>query len=227
MANRSISEGPRVLVLGRPGSGKGTQCARLAERLAVPHISTGDLFRETVARDTPLGRVVRSYMESGDLVPDDLVVDVVDDRLGNDGAAIGFVLDGFPRTVVQAEQLADLIHPYDLDLAIDLVVPAEVARRRLATRLVCGDCGRSIGPSAIGACRDCGGTFEERVDDDASTVARRLALYEESIGPLVAWLTERELLMPVDGLGHPDEVAARIDAACDEFLVADSRDMAS
>jgi len=228
MANRSTAEGPRVLVLGRPGSGKGTQCGRLATRLAVPHISTGDLFRATVARDTPLGRVVKGYMETGDLVPDDLVIDVVDDHLGPDGAAIGFVLDGFPRTVAQAEQLADLIHPYGLDLAIDLVVPAEVARLRLATRLVCGDCGRSIGPgAAVGACGDCGGTVEERADDDASTVARRLALYDEVTGPLVGWLTDRELLMPVDGLGHPSEVATRIDAACDEFLVADSRDLAS
>jgi adenylate kinase len=227
-ANGSTPTGPRVLVLGRPGSGKGTQCGRLARRLGVPHISTGDLFRETVARDTPLGRTVRGHMEAGELVPDDLVVDVVDDRLGTRGAAAGFVLDGFPRTVPQAEQLVEMLEPYALDLAIDLVVPAEVARFRLAARLVCGDCGRSIRPGASAEeCGDCGGTAAERADDDASTVARRLALYDEVTAPLLTWLDERNLLVRIDGLGHPEEVAARIDAACDELLFRTSRDLVS
>jgi len=227
MTNGSAPEGPRILVLGRPGSGKGTQCGRIAERFAVPHISTGDLFRETVARDTPLGRVVRGFMDAGDLVPDDLVLDVVADRLGPDGAARGFVLDGFPRSIPQAEQLADLLDPFALDLALDLVVPADVARLRLATRLVCGDCGRSVGGGAIGACGDCGGSVEERADDDASTVSRRLEIYDRTTAPLSDWLDRRELLVRIDGLGRPEEVAARVDAACDEFLVSDSRDLAS
>jgi adenylate kinase len=215
-------EGPRVLVLGRPGSGKGTQCGPLAHRLGVPHISTGDLFRETVARDTPLGRMVSAYMDSGDLVPDDLVLDVVADRLGPRGAAIGFVLDGFPRTVLQAEQLEEMLEPYTLDLAIDLVVPPDVARRRLASRLVCGDCGRSIGPAAPPGpradCRDCGGAAAERADDSSSTVAHRLAVYDEITAPLSGWLQERGLLVTVDGLGQLEEVARRIDEACDRVL---------
>lgn len=227
MDKRSTQHGPRVLVLGRPGSGKGTQCGRLAERLGVPHISTGDLFRETVARDTPLGRIVRGYMDAGELVPDDLVLDVVDDRLGPEGAAAGFVLDGFPRTVAQAEQLAELLDPHALDLALDLVVPADVARVRLAMRRVCGDCGRSIGVGATGACGDCGGALEERPDDDASTVARRLALYDRVTGPLVDWLAARELLVRVDGVGPAEVVAARIDTACDEYLLSDLRDLAT
>lgn len=227
MTNGSTPEGPRILVLGRPGSGKGTQCGRIAERFAVPHISTGELFRETVARDTPLGRVMRGYMDAGELVPDDLVLDVVADRLGADGAARGFVLDGFPRSIPQAEQFADLLDPYALDLALDLVVPADVARTRLATRLVCGDCGRSVGGGgAVGACGDCGGSIEERADDAASTVARRLAIYDRTTAPLSEWLDRQDLLVQVDGLGRPDEVAARIDAACDEYLVTESRDLA-
>ena len=224
MTTGSPPAGPRILVLGRPGSGKGTQCGRLAERLGVPHISTGELFRGTVADDTPLGRVVRGYIEAGELVPDDLVLDVVADRLGPDGAARGFVLDGFPRTIPQAEQLGDLLDPYALDLALDLDVPADVARVRLATRLVCGDCGRSIGTGAgtSPACGDCGGSVEERADDDASTVARRLAIYDRTTAPLVEWLDQRELLVRIEGLGPPDVVAARIDTACDEYLFADS-----
>jgi adenylate kinase len=226
--NRSTPEGPRILVLGRPGSGKGTQCGRLAAHLGVPHISTGDLFRETVARDTPLGRLVREFMETGELVPDDLVLDVVDDRLGPRGAAVGFVLDGFPRTVPQAEQLVELLGAHELDLALDLEVPAETARRRLASRQVCGDCGRSIGPTGPdGPCGDCGGTISERPDDDASTVAHRLALYDRVTAPLIEWLDARAVLVRVDGQGHPDEVAARIDAACEAALFPRSRDLAS
>ncbi|MBM3659575.1 MAG: nucleoside monophosphate kinase [Actinobacteria bacterium] len=227
MANGATPERPRILVLGRPGSGKGTQCARIAARFGIPHISTGDLFRATVARDTPLGRVVRAYMDAGDLVPDDLVLDVVADRLGPDGAALGFVLDGFPRSIPQAEQLADLLDPFALDLALDLVVPADVARLRLTTRLVCGDCGRSVGGGAIGACGDCGGSVEARADDDASTVARRLAVYDRTTAPLSDWLDRRELLIRIDGIGRPAEVAARIDAACDVLLVSGSEDLAS
>lgn len=225
--DRSTPRGPRVLVLGRPGSGKGTQCRRLAARLGVDHIATGDLFRATVAADTPLGRVVRGYIDAGELVPDDLVTDVVDDRLGADGAARGFVLDGFPRTVPQAEQLEELLAPHAVDLAIDLVVPAAVARTRLTQRLVCADCGRSSPPLPTGErveCAECDGELAVRVDDADATVERRLAVYEELTAPLVEWLERRDLLTAVDGLGAPDEVAARIDAAC--AVLADPDDLA-
>jgi len=228
--NAATPSGPRVLVLGRPGSGKGTQCGRLAEQLGVPHISTGDLFRATVALDTPLGRVLREYMDAGDLVPDDLVLDIVDDHLGADGAARGFVLDGFPRTVPQAEQLFDLLDPCTLDLAIDLVVSAEVARERLTRRIVCGDCGRPTGPDVTdetGPCGECGGLLTVRGDDDASTVSRRLALHDELTGPLLAWLDAQGLVTQVDGLGSTEEVAARIDEACAPLFSADCSDVAS
>ena len=222
--NPGAPRGVRVLVLGRPGSGKGTQCARLARSLGVPHISTGDLFRATVARDTPLGRMVKGYMDAGELVPDDLVVDVVDDRLGAEGAAVGFVLDGFPRTVAQADQLADLLLPSTLDVAIDLVVPPEVARERLLRRRVCGDCGRATGLDVDvtpDRCGECGGFLAVRHDDEASTVSRRLALHDEESGPLLAWLTARDLLVSIDGHGTPEEVAGRIDAACAHLLYSD------
>ena len=131
--NREATGGVRVLVLGRPGSGKGTQCARLAQHLGVPHISTGDLFRATVALDAPLGRMVKGYMDAGELVPDDLVVDVVDDRLGADGAATGFVLDGFPRTVAQADQLADPSTAACAATAVARPVPKAMPSPRSAT----------------------------------------------------------------------------------------------
>ncbi len=228
--NAATPSGPRVLVLGRPGSGKGTQCGRLAERLGVPHISTGDLFRATVALDTTLGRVMREYMDAGNLVPDDLVLDIVADQLGADGAARGFVLDGFPRTVPQAEQLLELLDPFGLDLAIELVVSAEIARERLTRRIVCGDCGRPTGPEVtdeLGPCGECGGLLTVRGDDDASTVTRRLALHDKLTGPLVAWLEEHHLLIRVDGLGSTEEVAARIDAACAPYVSSDRSDVAS
>jgi adenylate kinase len=225
---RATLGGPRILVLGRPGSGKGTQCGRLADRLGVPHIATGDLFRDTVSADTALGRVLREYMDAGEFVPDELVIDVVDDRLGPDGAAAGFVLDGFPRTVPQAEQLEELLAPYAVDLAINLVVPAEIARARLTRRVVCADCGRTAGSRGgleSVVCEDCGGPLTVREDDDRSTVGRRLALYDERTAPLVEWLERRDLLTAVDGVGAPDEVAARIDAASSVLVVAD--DLAS
>jgi adenylate kinase len=226
--NRSGPEGPRVLVLGRPGSGKGTQSGRLAERLGVPHIATGDLFRATVAADTPLGRTVRGYMDAGDLVPDALVVDVVADRLGPDGAARGFVLDGFPRTVQQAEHLVDLLAPCELDLAIDLVVPADVVRARLAARRVCAECGRSVGAgSVVGPCAECGGVVTERADDDARAVTRRLAHYERLTRSLLDWLAARNLVVHVDGLGTPEEVAVRIDSATAALAYPDCSDLAS
>lgn len=221
--------GPRVLVLGRPGSGKGTQCHRLAALLDVPHISTGDLFRATVALDTPLGRVLDGYLRAGELVPDDLVLDIVDDHLGPDGAGRGFVLDGFPRTVPQAEQLLDLLHPHPLDLALHLVVSRQVAAERLTGRAVCGDCGRPTGPASpetAGPCGECGGLLTIRDDDTASTVSRRLAVHDELTGPLVSWLEARGLVTDVDGLGAPDVVAARVDVACARLTV-DYSDLAS
>jgi len=226
--NWSAPRRPRVLVLGRPGSGKGTQSARLAARLGVPHVSTGDLFRTAAVQETSLASVVRGYLDAGELVPDDLVVDIVADRLGPAGAARGFVLDGFPRTVAQAERLVELIEPHRVDLAIDLDVPAAVVRRRLAVRRVCDHCGNAIVSTRPAAsCGACGGLLTARADDAAAVVTRRLAQYEQVTVPLLAWLAERSLLVRVDGLGAPDEVAARIAAACAEVSVAGSRDLAS
>lgn len=212
----------RILVLGRPGSGKGTQCTRLATILAVPHISTGDLLRATVARDTPLGRMLKGYLDTGELVPDDLVVDVVADHLADDPTN-GFVLDGFPRTVAQAEQLVELLAPDELDLAIDLAVSPGVARARLLRRLVCGDCGRPTGPQSgetDAQCGECGGLLATRLDDEASTISRRLALHEELTEPLIAWLDAKGLLVRIDAEGPADEVAARAAAAVTRVAAA-------
>jgi adenylate kinase len=214
MSPSGTNDEHRVVVLGRPGSGKGTQSARLARRLGASHISTGDLFRATVALDTPLGRTVRSLLNSGDLVPDDLVLGLVDDALAEQGAN-GFVLDGFPRTVGQAEQLIELLHPATLDVALDLVVSSDVARTRLLGRRVCSECGRTtdVVDDPVIRCTACGGTLTVRPDDEAATVSKRLAGYDELAAPLVAWLSARGLLVSIDGYGSPDAVAARIDAA--------------
>lgn len=207
----------RLLVLGRQGAGKGTQCARLAHRLGVPHISTGDLFRAEVAAGSQLGRRAAVYLERGALVPDDLVVDLVASRVGGERGARGYILDGFPRTLAQGHALFDVLGPNAVDGALELHVPVEVVLPRLASRRVCTGCGAAttLAPGAAGEqrCATCGGTLERRSDDTEEAIATRLALYDAETGPLLIWLDSRELLATVDGIGRPDEVGERMLAA--------------
>ena len=210
-------ESARLLVLGRQGSGKGTQCVRLAHHFGVPHISSGDVLRAAVRTGTELGRAAQRFMTAGELVPDPLVIGAVAQRLEEaDTRERGFVLDGFPRTVSQAQALFDLLVPAGIDAAIDLDVPAKVVLRRLAARRVCESCG-TMGVASAGqavlVCGVCGGAAVQRADDTPEAIGRRLALYDQETRPLVDWLADRKLLVTVDGVGIPDEVGRRVLAA--------------
>lgn len=215
--------GARLIVLGRQGAGKGTQCSRLATHLGVPHISTGDLFRAAIAAGTPLGREAQAYVDRGALVPDELVLDLVAAHLGGpDARRSGYLLDGFPRTLAQGQALFEVLGASAADLALEIDVPTAVVLPRLAARRVCTDCGTvTSAPDGVThhlACSECGGIARRREDDTDEAIARRLALYDEQSGPLIIWLADQGMLTTVDGLGTPDEVFGRLVAAVEPRL---------
>jgi len=225
MAEERSDGGPhRVLILGRPGAGKGTQGIRLAEVLGVPHISTGDIFREAMTTGTLLGRDVAAYLERGRLVPDPLVIRALESRLEEDDARTrGFVLDGFPRTVAQAEALECLVAPERISRAVELVLTEREATQRLLTRFVCAECGHTVprpvdgGRQADRACARCGGALLRRADDDLPAIQRRLEEFERATRPLLEWLDLRGLLVTVDADRPPDVVAASVLDAIEPF----------
>jgi adenylate kinase len=203
----------RVIFLGPPGAGKGTQARRVAQRWAVPQIATGDMLREAVAAGTPLGVQAKRYMDAGELVPDDVIIGLVGETLARPEARKGFVLDGFPRTLAQARALDRLLE--DRGLALDRVVLFRVAEaelvRRLTGRRVCRACGRNYHvalspPARPGVCDHCGGALYQRSDDEEATVRRRLGVYERDTRPLVEYYRGRALLEEVPGEGPVDQV---------------------
>ena len=208
--------GLHVVMLGRQGSGKGTQGAQLARLLVVPHISVGDVLREAARSGTPAGRRAQETMERGELVADDLVVALVAERLtAADVRSGGFVLDGFPRTVEQAEALAGMLADGTLDRAVVIDVPLEVARARLLARRVCAGCGRIYSVARASGletwtCGACGGQVRRRADDTDEAVTRRLTLYDEQTQPLLDWFARRDQLLVVDGVGTSEEVFSRL-----------------
>ncbi|HVM51995.1 MAG TPA: adenylate kinase [Acidimicrobiales bacterium] len=207
--------GARLVLLGRQGAGKGTQCVRLSRHYVVPHISTGDILRAAVREGTEFGKKAKAIMDAGDLVPDDIMVGIVDERLDRDDTrSRGFILDGFPRTVAQARALVEITQPRGIDLVLNLEVPREVVLARLASRRVCLDCGANYSterPPRYGAtCDVCGGDVIQREDDTVEAINRRLDLYEAETAPLIAWFDERGLLVEVDGAGDPDAVFDRL-----------------
>lgn len=213
----------RVIFLGAPGAGKGTQARRLAADAGVPQIATGDMLREAVAEGTPLGREAKRYMDSGALVPDDVVIGLVDERLARPDAVGGYVLDGFPRTVAQAEALDGLLSRRGQGL--DRVIFFDVSRpeliRRLTGRRICRQCGAafhlvSAPPKVAGRCDQCGGELYQREDDAEATVARRLDVYETQTAPLLDYYRRRGLLVRVAGEGAMEQVADRIRKAVKE-----------
>ena len=213
----------RLVILGKQGAGKGTQAERLARHYGVPRISTGEMFRSCAEEDSETGRTVQKAMEAGELIPDDLVVTMVAERLtADDTDARGFVLDGFPRTVGQAEALDQLLGAKRVDLAIELQVPTETVLARLAARRVCLSCEANYStdkpPSSDWVCDNCGGKVVPRLDDTETAIARRLALYEEQTAPLVAWYLSKDRLAAVDGTGPVDTVTARLVRAVDQRL---------
>jgi len=218
-----VVPGARLIVLGKQGAGKGTQCVRLSRHYVVPHIATGDMLRAAVKAGTSLGREAKRYMDAGELIPDEVVLQLVAERLDQDDTKRrGFVLDGFPRTVVQAERLDELLRPLELDCVVDLVVATEVVLQRLAGRRVCADCGAnyslSAPPRVDWICDVCGGEVVQRPDDTESAIKRRLALYEAQTKPLVARYEASGKLVCVDGEGSPDEVTDRLVKVVDQRL---------
>lgn len=204
--------GPRLVVLGRQGAGKGTQCVRLASRLGIPHVSTGDLFRAEIERGTSLGGEIAALVADGELVPDEVVLDVVARHLGRGRREAGYLLDGFPRTTAQAQALFEVLGADAVQLALEIDVPRQVVIDRLAARRVCVPCGTvgSAGDGLTPRCRDCGAPMTARPDDRQDAIVRRLDLYDEQSGPLLELLDERGLLRRVDGVGDPDDVHRRV-----------------
>lgn len=210
----------RVVFLGAPGAGKGTQARRLAAGWAVPQVATGDMLREAVAEGTPLGREAKRFMDSGALVPDEVVIGLVDERLARPDAASGYVLDGFPRTVAQAEALDALLRRrgQDLDRVIFFDVSRDELLRRLTGRRICGQCGTafhlvSAPPRVAGRCDQCGGELYQRPDDAEATVVHRLDVYQKQTAPLLEYYRDRGLLVRVEGEGPVERVAESIQKA--------------
>ena len=215
--------GPRLAILGKQGAGKGTQCVRLARHYAIPHISSGDMFRAELRSGSEAGKKLNEYMSAGELIPDDVVNEIMKHRLERDGTKDrGFILDGFPRTTNQAEGLFELLDPGELDVAVDLQAPTDVVLTRLAGRRVCQDCGANYSiehpPASDWTCDLCGGEVIQRGDDTEEAITRRLSLYEKETEPLVAWYLSRDKLVTVDGLGPQDVVTRRLVRAIDRRL---------
>jgi adenylate kinase len=210
--------GKRLILLGAPGVGKGSQAKNLQAAFGWAHISTGDMLRDAVAKGTDLGKKAKAFMDKGELVPDDLILQMVGERLGQEDCSDGFILDGFPRTVVQAEKLNELLSRMgkDIDAVVSLEVPKEDIVRRLSQRLICegashvltGDPGKKPGDP----CPQCGSPLIRRKDDEPDTILRRLDVYEEKTRSLIKYYEGRKLLKPVDGLGSFDTIFKRVAA---------------
>jgi adenylate kinase len=208
-------------MLGPPGAGKGTQAERLASLKGIPKISTGDMLREAVKAGTDIGLRAKAIMDRGELVSDDVIIGVVEERLDRDDARSGFILDGFPRTVAQAQALDAVMSGREPLIVIDIVVPEAELVRRLGSRLVCSHCGLNADPSDVQAqqtlqCSTCGGKLQQRADDTGSVVLERLKVYHKNTAPLVEYYRERPTFRTVDGAQSPEVVAAAVLAAVDE-----------
>jgi len=210
-----VIPGARLIILGRQGAGKGTQCVRLSRHFVVPHISTGDMLRAAVREGTELGRLAKKIMDDGGLVGDDLMIELVRERLfETDARTRGYILDGFPRTIEQAEALDGITAERQIDVVLDLDVPREIVLERLSARRVCQDCGTNYTSSGADPdpwiCEVCGGDVLQRDDDTPDSVNRRLDLYEEQTFPLIEHYIGRRRLIVINGIGHPDAVFDRL-----------------
>ncbi|GAA3842131.1 adenylate kinase [Sphaerisporangium flaviroseum] len=214
----------RVVLVGPPGAGKGTQAQFIASNLSIPKISTGDIFRANVSGGTELGKLAKEYMDRGDLVPDEVTVAMVRDRLGEADAQEGFLLDGFPRNVPQAQILNKMLAEFgtSLDVVLELVVDDEEVVRRLAGRRTCRSCGKVwhvvFDPaSKEGVCDACGGELFQRDDDREDTIRHRLEVYQEQTSPLISFYADEGILQGVDATGPVEEITQRAMAELRRF----------
>jgi adenylate kinase len=210
----------RLILLGPPGAGKGTQAANIVNKYQLPHISTGDIFRANIKQGTDLGNRAKAFMDKGELVPDSLVVELVEDRLQQDDTKIGFMLDGFPRTLPQAEALDSVLANMGstLNFVVNIVVDPSVLVERAVGRRICKDCGATyhikFNPSKEeGVCDVCGGELYQRSDDNEETVKNRIDVYTNETAPLVEYYKNSGKLVTIDGLQDIDKVFADIQAA--------------
>lgn len=209
----------RIVLVGPPGAGKGTQAQYIASHLSIPKISTGDIFRANVSGGTELGRQAKQYMDRGDLVPDEVTIAMVRDRLAEDDARDGFLLDGFPRNVPQAETLKKILAEWDarLDIVLELVVDEDEVVRRLSGRRTCDRCGRiwhvDFDDKQDDICDDCGGHLFQRDDDKEEVVQHRLEVYKQDTAPLVQFYADENILVGIDATGPVEEVTKRALAA--------------
>ncbi len=207
----------RLVFMGPPGAGKGTQAKQTAARYGIPHVSSGDIFRAEISNETDLGKEIKQYLDSGALVPDEITVKAVVGRLRADDCRDGWLLDGFPRTEPQARALDEALEEqgHTLDAVVYLSVDPEAIVQRMSGRRVCPQCGRSyhvehIPPETEGKCDACGADLVTREDDKPETVRQRLATYQEATAPLIEYYEARGLLVRVDGSGTPDDVRQRL-----------------
>ena len=210
----------KIIMLGAPGAGKGTQAKMIADKYAVPHVSTGDIFRANIKEGTELGKEAKKYMDQGLLVPDELTVKILLDRVAKEDCANGFILDGFPRTLPQAKVLDKMLKKkgITLDAAIEIQVPDEIIMERILGRYSCMKCGHGYHdkhqqPKVYGVCDECGGTeFYRRIDDNKTTVQNRLVNYRALTYPTIPYFEKEGVLKCVDGTGSIAAVAKKIDS---------------
>ena len=204
----------RLVLVGPPGAGKGTQAVFLAEHYSIPHISTGDIFRANLKDGTPIGQEAKGFMDRGELVPDSVTNAMVKDRLAHDDVANGFLLDGFPRNVVQAEVLRAILaeQKSPLDAVLELNIADSEIIERLSSRLTCRGCGAPA-PASAQACAACGGELYQREDDKAEVIARRLEVYNEQTAPIIAFYRGEGLLITISATGAVSEITERATTA--------------
>lgn len=211
----------RIVLVGPPGAGKGTQAAFLAKNLSIPHISTGDLFRANISKQTELGKLAKSYMDAGNLVPDEVTIAMAKDRMEQSDAANGFLLDGFPRNVSQAEALDEMLkaESMKLDAVLDLEVPEDEVVKRIAGRRICRNDSAHVfhvtyqPPKAEGVCDVCGGELYQRDDDSEETVRKRLEVYHTQTEPIIDYYKAQGLVVTITALGKVEDVTGKAMAA--------------